>query len=67
MELKGIICMRLKHINVLSAVPGKAGAQPRAVCYSPAGLQKKVAETLAVGAECDELAIRYKALVEVCK
>ena len=58
---------RLSDTKPCPAVPGKAGAQSRAVCYSPAGLQKKVAETLAVGAECDELAIKYKALVEVCK
>ena len=58
---------RLSDTKPCPAVSGKAGAQPRAVCYSPAGLQKKVAETLAVGAECDELAIKYKALVEVCK
>ena len=49
------------------AVPGKAGAQPRAVCYSPADIQRKISESLAIAAECDELAIRYKALVEVCK
>ena len=48
-------------------VPGKAENKPGSICYSPAGLQRKVAETLAVGAECDQLAIKYKALVEVCK
>ena len=40
-----------------------SGAQPGLVCYSRADIQRKVAESLAVGAECDEIAIRYKALV----
>ena len=41
------------------AVPAASGAQPCAVCYTPADLRKKIAESVAVGAECDQLAIRY--------
>ena len=41
-----------------------SGAQPGLVCYTPADISRKVAESLAVGAECDQLAIRYKALVK---
>ncbi len=41
-----------------------SGAQPGLVCYSRADISRKVAESLAVAAECDEIAIRYKALVK---
>ena len=41
-----------------------SGAQPGLVCYTRADIQRKVAESLAVGAECDQLAIRYKAVVK---
>jgi len=58
---------RLSDTKPCPAVPGKSTSGGGSVCYSPAGLQRKVAETLAVGAECDQLAIKYKALVEVCK
>lgn len=50
-----------------AAVPGKAGDKPGFACYSTADIQRKISESLAIAAECDELAIRYKALVEVCK
>lgn len=58
---------RLSDTKPCPAVSGKSTSGSGSVCYSPAGLREKVAETLAVGAECDQLAIRYKALVEVCK
>ena len=48
------------------AVPAKAKAESGLVCYTPADIRKKIAESVAVGAECDQLAIRYKTLVEVC-
>ena len=50
-----------------AAVPGKAGDKPGFACYSAADIQRKVAESLAIAAECDEIAIRYKALAESCK
>lgn len=58
---------RLSDTKPCPAVSGKSTSGSGSVCYSSAGLQRKIAETLAVGAECDELAIKYKALVEVCK
>lgn len=50
-----------------AAVPGKAGDKPGFICYSAADIQRKVSESLAIAAECDELAIKYKALAESCK
>lgn len=49
------------------AVPGKAGDKPGFACYSAADIQGKIKESLAIAAECDEIAIRYKALAESCK
>ena len=49
------------------AVPGKAGDKPGFACYSAADIQGKISASLAIAAECDELAIRYKALAESCK
>ena len=46
------------------AVPKPSGAESGLVCYSRADIQRKVAESLALAAECDEIAIRYKALVK---
>lgn len=57
----------LSDTSTCPKLPKAPGAQPGLVCYTRADIQRKVAETLAVGAECDQLAIRYKALVEVCK
>ena len=55
---------RLSDIRPCPKLPEASGAQPSAVCYSRADIQRKVAESMAVGAECDEIAIRYKALVK---
>ena len=55
---------RLSDSRKCPAVPAASGAQPGLVCYTRADIQRKVAESLAVGAECDQLAIRYKALVK---
>ena len=54
---------RLSDARKCPAVPKPSGAQPGLVCYTRADIQRKVAESLAVGAECDQLAIRYKAVV----
>ena len=43
-----------------------AGNKPDLVCYTRAELQRKVKESLALTREADELAIKYKALLEVC-
>ena len=44
-----------------AAVPGKAGDKPGFACYSAADIQGKIKESLAIAAECDELAIKYNA------
>lgn len=49
------------------ALPGKAGDKPGFACYPAADIQGKIRASLAIAAECDELAIRYKALAESCK
>ena len=49
------------------AVPGKAENKPGFACYSAADIQRKIKASLDIAAECDELAIRYKALAESCK
>ena len=54
---------RLSDTSTCPDMPRAPGAQPGAVCYSRTDIQRKVAESLALAAECDEIAIRYKALV----
>ena len=55
---------RLSDTSTCPKLPKASGAQPGLVCYSRADIQEKVAESLALAAECDEIAIRYKALVK---
>lgn len=43
-----------------------AGNKPDLICYTRAELQRKVARSLAITKEADELAIRYKTLLDVC-
>ena len=54
----------LSDTSTCPDMPAKTSAQPGAVCYTRADIQRKVAESLALAAECDEIAIRYKALVK---
>ena len=54
---------RLSDTSTCKDLSRASGAQPGLVCYTRADISRKVAESLAVGAECDQLAIRYKALV----
>ena len=54
---------RLSDTSTCPKLPKASGAESGLVCYSRADIQRKVAESLAVGAECDEIAIRYKAVV----
>lgn len=42
------------------------GDKPDLICYTRAELQRKVKESLALTREADELATKYKALLEVC-
>ena len=55
---------RLSDTSTCKDLPRAPGAQPGLVCYSRTDIQRKVAESLALAAECDEIAIRYKALVK---
>lgn len=58
---------RLSDTRPCQSVPGKTGDKPGFACYSAADIQRKISASLAIAAECDELAIRYKALAESCK
>ena len=53
----------LSDTSTCKDLPKPSGAQPGLVCYTKSDIQRKVAESLALAAECDEIAIRYKALV----
>ena len=55
---------RLSDTSTCKDLPRAPGAQPSAVCYTKSDISRKVAESLALAAECDEIAIRYKALVK---
>ena len=55
---------RLSDTSTCKDLPRAPSAQPGLVCYTKSDISRKVAESLAVGAECDEIAIRYKALVK---
>lgn len=58
---------RLSGARPCQSVPRKAENKPGFICYTPADIQGKIKESLDIAAECDELAIRYKALAESCK
>ena len=53
----------LSDTSACKDLPRASGAQPGLVCYTRADISRKVAESLALAAECDQLAIRYRALV----
>ena len=42
------------------------GNKPDLICYTRTELQRKVKESLDLAKEADELAIKYRALLEVC-
>ena len=54
---------RLSDTSACKDLSKPSGAQPGLVCYTKSDIQRKVAESLALAAECDEIAIRYKAVV----
>ena len=54
----------LSDTSACKDLPRAPGAQPGLVCYTKSDISRKVAESLALAAECDEIAIRYKALVK---
>ena len=54
---------RLSDTSTCPKLPEASSAQPGLVCYSRADISRKVAESMALAAECDQLAIRYRTLV----
>ena len=55
---------RLSGTSTCKDLSKPSGTQPGLVCYTKSDIQRKVAESLALAAECDEIAIRYKAVVK---
>ena len=55
---------RLSDARPCKAVPGDTADRPGAVCYTPADIQGKIKASLDIAAECDELAIKYNALLK---
>ena len=68
----GVNCVVSNAVNSLHKDSGSkatmqtAGNKPDLVCYTRAELQSKVARSLALTKEADELAIKYRALLDVC-
>lgn len=58
-------CGLHENNNGAETVP-TAGTQSDLICYTRAELQSKVKRSLDLAAECDQIAKRYAALVEVC-
>ena len=55
---------RLSDTRPCQSVPGNTADKPGFVCYTPADIQRKIKESLDIAAECDELAIKYNALLK---
>ena len=55
---------RLSDTSACKDLPKRSSTQPGLVCYTKSDISRKVAESMAIAAECDEIAIRYKALVK---
>ncbi|MGJ1042810.1 hypothetical protein ACR77V_13310 [Staphylococcus epidermidis] len=68
----GVNCVVSNAVNSLHKDGGSqttvqtTGNKPDLICYTRAELQRKVKESLALTREADELAIKYRALLEVC-
>lgn len=58
-------CGLHENNNSAETVP-TAGTQSDLICYTRDELQSKVKRSLDLAAECDQIAKRYAALVEVC-
>ena len=50
-----------------SGLSSKTKNQSGIRCYTEADILRKVKESMAIGNECDQLAIRYNSLLEWCK
>ena len=68
----GVNCVVSNALNSLHKDGGSkatvqtAGNKPDLICYTRSELQSKVKRSLDITREADELAIKYKALLEVC-
>lgn len=68
----GVNCVVSNAVNSLHKDSGSqttvqtAGDKPDLVCYTRAELQSKVKRSLDLTKEADELAIKYRALLDVC-
>ena len=68
----GVNCVVSNAVNSLHKDSGSktamqaAGNKPDLVCYTRAELQSKVKRSLDITKEADELAIKYKTLLETC-
>ena len=68
----GVNCVVSNAVNSLHKDGGSqttvqtAGNKPDLICYTRAELQSKVKRSLALTKEADELAIKYRALLDVC-
>lgn len=59
-------CRRVQRAEGSPARVPAPRAEPGVECYRGADLRRKVAESLALGRECDALALRYNTLLKVC-
>ena len=50
-----------------AGVPAKAADRSSVKCYTDAELSRKIKSSLDIAAECDELAVKYGALLRWCK
>ena len=68
----GVNCVVSNAVNSLHKDGGSqttvqtAGNKPDLICYTRAELQSKIKRSLALTKEADELAIKYRALLDVC-
>ena len=68
----GVNCVVSNAVNSLHKNGGSqttvqtAGNKPDLICYTRSELQSKVKRSLDLAKEADELAIKYRALLEVC-
>ena len=58
-------CGLHENNNGAETVP-TAGVKSDLICYTRAELQRKIKDSLAITREADEIALKYRALVEVC-
>jgi len=55
-----------KHVKTASTVSRETIDKSNLICYTKEQLLQKIRETMAIGTECDQLAIKYNTLLRVC-